>query len=92
MQPLINHLSADKTEKYKGNPGNGFLKNRECFQKAVHAEPAKHGHKKLKKGKCSRNPVHGTPGHAGIVQPIGNGNGKGIHGQTGSQENTVGNK
>ena len=83
------HFSTDKQQQDQCNPGDQLFKGPEILDDGVHANPSDHGHQCLKERKNACLAAHSLSLHAGLIQPVGHGYGKGIHGQSHTQQCAV---
>ena len=78
---LPNHISTDKCEKYEGNPRDQILEEGEIVGGRLDAEPAYHGHEKLEYCENAGDEAHASALHTGLVQAVGKGHRKCVHGK-----------
>ena len=64
-------------------------KGLEVLGNGRHADPADHRHGELERRKNARHAADLATLHVGLVEPVGKGHGKGIHGKADAQENAV---
>ena len=86
---LRQHFAADEAQQSQGDPGNELLKGAEILNNGVDTDPACHRHQGLEPRKYSGNAQHPPPGHAGLVESVGQRHGKRIHGKAHAQQHTV---
>ena len=89
LDAIHQHFAADVAQQCQRDPRDELFKRREQLHNGVHAHPARHGHHGLKKGKGARDPAHGSPAHAGVVQAVCHGHRERIHCKAHAQQGTV---
>ena len=89
LDAIHQHFAADVAQQSQRDPRDELFKRREQLHNGVHAHPACHGHHGLKKGKGARDPAHGSPAHAGVVQAVCHRHRERIHGKAHAQQGTV---
>ena len=86
---LHQHFAADEAQQGQGDPGNELLKGTEILNNGVDTDPACHRHQGLEPRKHPGNAQHPPPGHAGLVESVGQRHGKRVHGKAHAQQHTV---
>ena len=89
MNSFQNHFTPDIGEQKKSDPGDKRLKGSKGFCKKADTSPPDHRHEKLKESECACNQAHSSAFHKRVMEPVCNGNRKGIHGKSESEQNTV---
>ena len=87
--PFDQHFGADISQEDQGDPGDQFFESAKVFHNGVDTDPTGHGHQCLKETEYTGDETHLPSAHGRLIQTVGKGNRKGIHGQTDSQKNTV---
>ena len=86
---LQQHLAANVRQQNEGDPGDEHLKGREQLDNGVDADPARHGHDRLKHTESARDDAHPPDGHFGVVQAVCHRDRERIHGKAHAQQSTV---
>lgn len=89
LDAIHQHFAANIAQQSQRDPRDELFKRREQLHNGVHAHPACHGHHGLKKGKGARDPAHGSPAHAGVVQAVCHGHRERVHCKAHAQQGTV---
>ena len=79
---LVKHFAADKAQQGESDPRNTLFKCAEDLGNGGYADPADHGHGKLKQRENTRHAAHFAFFHFGFVHTVGERGGEGVHGKT----------